>query len=88
MRCGGAVVASEIPVHREIYADAAVYFDPYDCSDAVRAIETVIDPAQPTIRDALVERGADVSARYLSAAIMPQWQAFLHTVMSAPARPA
>ena len=88
MRCGGAVVASDIPVHREIYADAAAYFNPYDLSDAVHAIETVIDPAQPALRADLVARSADVSARYLSAAIMPRWQAFLHTVMDAPARPA
>jgi glycosyltransferase involved in cell wall biosynthesis len=32
MRCGGAVVASDIAVHREILGDAALYCDPY--SDA------------------------------------------------------
>ena len=88
MRCGGVVVASDIAVHREICADAAVYFNPYDLGDAVRAIETVIDPAQAALRAELVERGASVSARYLSAAIMPQWQSFLHSVMDARARTA
>jgi glycosyltransferase involved in cell wall biosynthesis len=88
MRCGGAVVASDIAVHREIYADAAVYFNLHDLSDAVRAIETVIDPGEPALRAGLVERGAQVSARYESAAIMPQWHAFLHTVMDPSARPA
>jgi glycosyltransferase involved in cell wall biosynthesis len=87
MRCGGAVVASDIPVHREIYADAAVYFKPHDLSDAVHAIESVIDPAQGARRAELIERGAAVSARYLSDAIMPQWQAFLQTLTHAHSRP-
>jgi len=80
MRCGGIVVASDIPVHREIYADAAVYFKPHDHGEAVHAIESVIDPAQVARRDELVARGAAVSARYLSDAIMPQWQQFLRTL--------
>ena len=29
LRCGGAVAASDIPVHREILGEAALYFDPY-----------------------------------------------------------
>jgi hypothetical protein len=86
MRCGGVVVASDIPVHREIYDDAAIYFKSHDLGDAVRAIETVIDPAQPARRAELIERGAKVSARYLPPVIMPQWQAFLRTLTDARAR--
>jgi glycosyltransferase involved in cell wall biosynthesis len=88
MRCGGVVVASDIPVHREIYADAAVYFNPYDLGDAVHAIESIIEPAQAALRAELVERGAGVSARYDSTVIMPQWETFLHSVMDARARTA
>jgi SAM-dependent methyltransferase len=29
MQCGGAVVASDIRVHRDVFADAAEYFNPY-----------------------------------------------------------
>jgi hypothetical protein len=83
MRCGGAVVASDIPVHREVYGDAACYFNPYDLGDAAHAIETVIDPAQAARRAELIARGAEISSRYLSSAIMPQWQSFLRAVMDA-----
>ena len=36
MKSGGAVVASDIAVHREIYADAAEYCNPYSQSTSLR----------------------------------------------------
>ena len=80
MRCGGAVVASDIPVHREVYGDAAEYFSPYSVIDVAGAIRRVIDPAQPARRQELIEMGAGVSARYLPEVILPKWQAFLDTL--------
>jgi glycosyltransferase involved in cell wall biosynthesis len=80
MRCGGAVVASDIPVHREVYGDAAEYFSPYSVVDAAGAIRRVIDPAEPARRQALIEVGAGVSARYLPETILPKWKAFLDTL--------
>ncbi len=77
MRSGGAVVASDIAVHREIYADAAEYCNPYSIQDLARAIRDVMNPARAARRDELVARGAVVSRRYADAAILPQWQAFL-----------
>jgi glycosyltransferase involved in cell wall biosynthesis len=77
MRCAGAVVASDIPVHREIFADAAEYFQTYAPSDLARAIEAVIDPDQATYRQTLVARGERVSQAYLPENVLPQWQAFL-----------
>jgi hypothetical protein len=77
MRCAGAVVASDIPVHREIFADAAEYFQTYAPSDLARAIEAVIDPEHATHRQTLVARGERVSAAYLPEKVLPQWQTFL-----------
>jgi glycosyltransferase involved in cell wall biosynthesis len=77
MKSGGAVVASDIAVHREIYADAAEYCNPYSSQDLARAIREVIDPARCARRDELVARGAIVSRRYAHETILPQWQAFL-----------
>jgi hypothetical protein len=43
----GVVVASDIPVHREVYRGAADYFDPRCSADLVRAIKAVgADPFQ------------------------------------------
>src|SRR5208282_2027896 len=48
MRCGAAVVASDIPVHREILGDAALYFDPYSTASICDAHAPAHDrgPAQ------------------------------------------
>ncbi len=77
MRCGGAVVASDIPVHREIFRDAAEYFHTYDAADLARAVAAVIEPDQPARRDDLVARGQVVSQAYLPQTVLPQWQRFL-----------
>jgi glycosyltransferase involved in cell wall biosynthesis len=77
MKSGGIVAASDIPVHREIYLDAAEYFNPYSSEDVSRAIERLIGPGQGTRRDELVAKGAMVAQRYASEAILPRWQAFL-----------
>jgi glycosyltransferase involved in cell wall biosynthesis len=77
MRSGGVVIASDIPVHREVYAHAAEYFNPYSTDDLARAIQSVIDPANAARRQELVRQGAALAQRYTCEAIMPQWEAFL-----------
>jgi glycosyltransferase involved in cell wall biosynthesis len=79
MRCGGAVVASDIEVHREIYADAAEYCNPYSSGDVARAIVNVIDADNSHRRDELIAKGAEVSKRYLFESILPKWEAFIRT---------
>jgi glycosyltransferase involved in cell wall biosynthesis len=85
MRSGGTVAASDIPVHREVFGDAAEYFNPYSVDAVTHAIESVIDPARNARRDELVAKGAIVSARYSHDAILPKWQSFLR--FCAPAVP-
>ena len=77
MRSGGAVAASDIPVHRDVYGDAAQYFSPYSSGDAAAAIFQVANPSAPARRQELVLAGAEVARRYLPEAILPQWHAFL-----------
>lgn len=77
MRCGGAVAASDIPVHHDVYGSAAEYFTPYSAPNVAAAIARVIDPATPTRRAELVRDGATVSAKYMPDKILPQWQEFL-----------
>jgi glycosyltransferase involved in cell wall biosynthesis len=54
MACGVPVVASDIPVFREIAGDAAIYANPFDVSDIARAMEEALRPE--TAAD-LVRRG-------------------------------
>lgn len=84
MKSGGAVVASDIAVHREVYVDAAEYCNPYSVGDMVRAIRAVIEPDQSARRDELVAKGAGVAQRYAYEVILPQWQAFLRSVAVPP----
>jgi glycosyltransferase involved in cell wall biosynthesis len=79
MKSGGAVVASDIPVHREIYAEAAEFFNPYSADALSHAIQSVIDPLQNERRTELVTRGATVAERYSHASILPKWQSFLQS---------
>jgi glycosyltransferase involved in cell wall biosynthesis len=79
MMSGGVVVASDIAVHREIYTDAAEYFNPYSVDDLMLATQALLDPACSSRRSALVSKGAEVARRYVSAAILPKWQSFLTT---------
>jgi hypothetical protein len=83
MRSGGVVIASSIPVHHEVYADAAAYFNPYSTADLVTAFKKVLhasDAAQ--VQEALRRRGNEVSARYLPERILPQWERFLSRVLA------
>jgi glycosyltransferase involved in cell wall biosynthesis len=74
MRCGGIVVASDIPVHREIYGNAALYFDPYDVLALASAMRIVLEPARDTWRAAMESEGFRVSAQYESKVIVPRWE--------------
>jgi glycosyltransferase involved in cell wall biosynthesis len=95
MKSGGVVVASEIPVHREIYDGAVEYFNPYSTPDLARAIAALIGPSQDMRRADLVALGAVVARRYAYENILPQWEAFLFSqcgeiesmVPAAPALP-
>ena len=82
MKCGNPVIASDIPVHREVYADAAEFFNPYSVDSLSRAIESVIDPTHSSRREDLITRGAVVAERYTHDSILPKWQSFLRLQQS------
>lgn len=82
MRCGGVVAASDIPVHREVYDGAAEYFDPYHADGAAHAIAALLAPEAQARRDALIEAGRGVSARYLPEVLLPRWRDLLERVRS------
>jgi glycosyltransferase involved in cell wall biosynthesis len=77
MISGGAVVASDLPVHREVYGQAAELFNPYSAADLVRALIAVIDPAHANRRAQLMVTGAEVARRYACEPILSKWQDFL-----------
>jgi glycosyltransferase involved in cell wall biosynthesis len=81
MCSGGITAASDIPVHREIYEDAAEYFDPYSTRSAVDCLKRMIySPDSAAVRTRLEKRGGEISQRYTPKVIMPKWEAFLEKV--------
>jgi glycosyltransferase involved in cell wall biosynthesis len=84
MASGGVVVASDIPVHREIYEDGSEYFDPYSTGSLVNAIKKVSyeDVAGLRAND-LRNRGFAMVKRYSPDLILPKWRTFLSHVHSA-----
>jgi hypothetical protein len=84
MRSGSVVVASGIPVHREVYADGAAYFDPYSTLDLVASLKKVLYADNAAgVQEQLRRNGHEVSACYLPAQILPQWDSFLSSVVGA-----
>ena len=79
MMSGGAVVASDIAVHREVYSGAAEYFNPYSTDALVHAIREVIDPKRAQRRSELVVAGASVARRYTFEEILPKWERLLRS---------
>lgn len=82
MASGGITVASDIPVHREVYEDAAEYFDPYSTVSLVKALKKVLyEPDAPQHQDRMRQRGAEIASRYQPARILPQWESFLQRIV-------
>jgi glycosyltransferase involved in cell wall biosynthesis len=54
MQCGTSVIASNIPVLREVAGEAALYIDPHDPRDLANAMRTVLDAGQ---RGDLIQHG-------------------------------
>lgn len=75
MTCGAPVIASDIPVHRGVYGDAAEYFDPYRTESIAATIERVFLEGDETLRSALIQRGFRRVNRYQVDAVAAQWQA-------------
>ena len=46
MEAGTLVLASDIPVFREVYKDAAIYFNPLDFTSIEKAMENVLEMSE------------------------------------------
>lgn len=83
MACGGVVAASDLPVHREVYKDAAIYFNPYSTMSLVNVLEKfILEENGGQLRETLIERGADIVQDYRIDRIAPKWQEFLLNVLN------
>jgi glycosyltransferase involved in cell wall biosynthesis len=82
MKSGGAVVASDIAAHREIYSDSAEYFNPYSIEDMTNAIHNVIGESNTARREDLVSSGATTAERYSHQLLVQHWRSFLYSELA------
>lgn len=81
MSSGGITIASNIAVHREVFAEAAEYFDPYSALSLAHTIKKILyEPASAQAQLEMRQLGKKVAARYLPDVILPQWEKFLQHV--------
>jgi glycosyltransferase involved in cell wall biosynthesis len=73
MKCGCPVAASDIPVHREIYGQAAAYFNTYSAADASQCLSGLLQAPSHEQRQLLRTLGLQTGQRYSESAILPQW---------------
>ncbi len=77
MRCGTVVAASDIAVHREIFDEAAEYFNPYSAAEISSAVSRLVGADAEARRAELLRKGEEVAGRYRPECIAPLWQGLL-----------
>ena len=81
MACGAPVLASDIPVHRWVYGDAAEYFDAYDEVALGRMMARVADlPRDDGHLAEMSARGLRLVRAYQADALAPRWEATVQRV--------
>ena len=63
MEAGTLVIASDIPVFKEIYGKSAIYFNPYDFSQIEKAMRNAMS-MDPKERSQMIESGRRFAKRY------------------------
>lgn len=80
MRCNIPVVASDIPVHREVYADNAFYFNPYAKDELVSSLSDVINLSSEQ-RVRIVGEAKKFSMRYNEETICASWETVMNDIL-------
>ena len=76
------VIASDIPVHREIYAQFASYFSPYKSDELVDALENVLSLSEAE-RSRQTASAHSFAQRYAENNCRQQWKEILHEIQGA-----
>ena len=82
MRCGGYLIASDIPVHREVFGDGASYFDAYSSSSVVSVLQQALDPVSENAVVAQKKKALKISEKYSTDVLRERWRTQLDAVLS------
>lgn len=85
IRSGAAVAASDIPVHREMLGEAALYFDPYSAQSMSDTIARFL--GNSAVKASMQAKIAKQASRFDKSVISEQWQHILESCRNpSPAR--
>lgn len=80
MLCGALVVASDIPVHREVYGEHASYFNPYSTMNLAEKLEEVLTMEQKK-RKEKVQGAMQWAQRYKKENISLSWKELIFNLI-------
>jgi glycosyltransferase involved in cell wall biosynthesis len=82
MQCDVPVIASDLPEHRWVLGDAALYCNSYDVGRMAACIETLLaSPDSAALRAKMIARGRERIKRYTLERCSRQWLELLHGLM-------
>lgn len=76
MASGGLVCASDLPVHREVFEDAAVFFNPYSIDDLTASISRLL-ALDASSRRRMSSHAQELTQRYSADRILARWKELL-----------
>jgi glycosyltransferase involved in cell wall biosynthesis len=86
IRCGAAVAASDIPVHREMLGEAALYFDPYSAESMSDTIAQFLEDTQ--VKAGMRTKIENQALKFSKSTIGDQWQHMLESCRAVTPTPA
>lgn len=72
MQCACPVLLSDIPAHRDMAGEAAIYHDPYDVPEMARQMACALDDEE--LRRRVVADALRNVQRYTTEAVLPAWE--------------
>jgi glycosyltransferase involved in cell wall biosynthesis len=80
--CGAAVAASDIPTHREILGEAALYFDPYSTDSMSDTIARFLGNRQ--LRESMRSKIENQALKFGKSIVSDQWHHMLESCRAMP----
>ena len=82
IRCGAAVAASDIPTHREILGEAALYFDPYSADSMSDTIARFLGNGQ--VKASMRSTIENQALKFSKSIVSDQWHHMLESCRAMP----
>jgi hypothetical protein len=82
MRCNTPVIASDVPVHREVYCEHALYFDPYSQDQLPMALDKITN-YMPEEVEKKAKAANEYSKKFGEIQSKSNWESTLNVILNA-----